>query len=41
LSDDSGINEKFLSLSTGEKYRTPKELEFVDILSIYLSICIF
>jgi len=41
LSDDSDINEKFLSLTTGEKYKTPKELEFMDILSIYLSICTF
>jgi len=35
LSDDSGINEKFLSLQE-KNTETPKELEFMDILSIYL-----
>jgi len=35
LRKDSGINEKFVYLTTGEKTEAPKELEFMNILSIY------
>jgi len=36
LSNDSGIKEKFLSLTTGEK-----GIRVLDILPTYLSICTF
>jgi len=41
LSDDSGNKDKFVSLTARENTEIPKELEFMDILSIYLSICTF
>jgi len=34
-SDDSGINEKFLSYLHDKNKEKPKELEYMDILSIY------
>jgi len=41
LRDDSGFNEKFLSLLLEKNTETSKELEFTDFVSIYPTICTF
>jgi len=39
LSDDNGISEKVLSLTTGKNTEAPEELEFMNILSMNPSVC--